>query len=214
MKPLTLSGLYVCEGTSDLPLADIIETLFLEKGVEIRLTKPDFRILAGVPKDVESRITAGLALLGFDPDIIVVHRDADGDGWERRKKEIRTAVNHAAPQIPCVVSVIPVRMTEAWLLLDETAIRRVAGKPSGKASLNLPGPKKIESEPDPKQLLKMCLLEASECTGRRRERVAKRFNEHRRQLLERVGGSEGVKTLPSWQRLLDEVDAVIAGLED
>jgi hypothetical protein len=37
-----------------------------------------------------------------------------------------------------VVCVVPVRMMEAWLLIDEMAIRRVAGNPNGRIPIELP----------------------------------------------------------------------------
>jgi hypothetical protein len=55
------------------------------------------------------------------------------------------------------VPVIPIRMTEAWLLLDEAEIRRVAGSPNGKVSLGLPKAKDVESIPDPKAQLAQTL---------------------------------------------------------
>jgi hypothetical protein len=110
------------------------------------------------------------------------------------------------------VPVIPVRMTEAWLLLDETAIRQVAGNPRGRRDLSLPAPKRVESVPDPKQLLQQCLLTAADCGGRRREQVTKRFNEHRRQLLERIDRSGPINDLPSWQQLIADIESAIEQL--
>lgn len=49
-----------------------------------------------------------------------------------------------------VVPVIPGRMTEAWLRLDEAAIRRVAGNPNGRTKLGLPKLHEVESVADPK----------------------------------------------------------------
>jgi hypothetical protein len=53
-----------------------------------------------------------------------------------------------------VVCVIPVKMTEAWLLIDEKAIREAAGNPKGRQPLNLPKPSKTEELSDPKETLK------------------------------------------------------------
>jgi hypothetical protein len=36
------------------------------------------------------------------------------------------------------IPVVPVRMTEAWLLADEFAIRSAPGNPNGTQSLDLP----------------------------------------------------------------------------
>ena len=47
------------------------------------------------------------------------------------------------------VLVIPVRMTEAWLLIDELALRRAAGNPNGRNPLDLPALKDLEALPEP-----------------------------------------------------------------
>jgi len=68
--------------------------------------------------------------------------------------------------------VIPVQMTEAWLLFDEVALRHAAGNPNGKNPLKLPELSKIEQIPNPKEILFQILREASELTARR----LKKFN--------------------------------------
>ncbi|WP_280497562.1 DUF4276 family protein [Nocardia asiatica] len=206
MSERIFSGLFVCEGTSDLPLAEIIETLFIDHGIDVRLSKPDYALLGKVAKDVASRVKAGLRLLGGPVDLVVVHRDADNAGPDERRTEITTAVRDVDDSVRSM-PVIPVRMTEAWLLLDESAIRRVAGNPRGKSNLNLPSIRKIESVPDPKQLLQQCIITASDCTGRRRDQVAKRFNEHRRQLLRSIDCSGPITNLPSWQQLVKDIES-------
>lgn len=211
MSRTIYSGLFICEGTSDQPLAEIIEALFVERGVYIRLSHPDFSLLPKVAKDVKSRVQAGIELLGGSVEVIVVHRDADGAGPDTRRLEINRAVESvygAATTVP----VIPVRMTEAWLLLDEQAIRRVAGNPRGRSEIQLPSRRQVESVADPKQLLQRCLIQAADCTGRRRDQVAKRFNEQRRQLLRQIDYSGSIKDLPSWRQLIADIDAAVAVL--
>ncbi|GAB2642595.1 DUF4276 family protein [Nocardia goodfellowii] len=205
MRHTVYSGLFVCEGTSDLPLAEIVETLFIERGADTRLSRPDYSLLGRVPKDVQSRVRAGVELMDGPVDLIVIHRDADNAGTAQRRDEITRAVTSVLPAA-AAVPVIPVRMTEAWLLLDEDAIRRVAGNPKGRNGLGLPSVRKVESVPDPKQLLQQSLLKAADCTGRRREQVAKRFNEHRRQLLQRVDWSGPISELPSWRQLIADIE--------
>lgn len=109
-----------------------------------------------------------------------------------------------------LVPVIPVRMTEAWLLLDEPAIRTVAGNPAGRASLTLPKHHEAERLPDPKSVLRQALLDAANVTGRRRERLDRRFSENRRQLLERLDPHGPVTRLTSWRDLVRSVESVIA----
>lgn len=71
------------------------------------------------------------------------------------------------------VKVVPVRMTEAWLLVDEKAIRSAADRPGGAARLALPRLSQIEALADPTAELRSALLAAADVSGRR----AKRFND-------------------------------------
>lgn len=160
------TGLFVAEGSSDAPLAGLVTDLFAEHGIRLRLQEPDFTWLK-VAKDVRSKVRTGIELAKTDFDVIVVHRDADNAGPDPRTQEIINAVTTEAAAAQ-VVPVVPVRMTEAWLLLDEAAIRQVAGNPNGRVGLKLPKPHEVESVADPKHALRQCLLTAADCTGRRR----------------------------------------------
>jgi hypothetical protein len=46
MTKRAFSGLFVCEGPSDMPLATIVETLFVERGMDMRLSTPDYSLPA------------------------------------------------------------------------------------------------------------------------------------------------------------------------
>jgi hypothetical protein len=204
----TRSGLFIAKGTSDEPLADIVEGLFFAQGVSVFLSRPDFAPLNRIPKDVHSRVRAGLRLLDGSVDVVVIHRDADNAGPQARFDEIAQAVGRVATSFE-VVPIVPIRMTEAWLLLDEGAIRQVAGTPSGRTDLGLPNVREVERLPDPKDFLRTCILKAADVTGRRREAVGKRFPQHRRQLLEKIDPSGRVSQLNGWKRLVSDVDDVI-----
>lgn len=206
------SGVFVAEGTSDAPLADLVELLFLRNGVQLNLSRPDFAPLS-VPKDVGSRVGTALALTGADVDLIVVHRDADNAGVEARLGEIENAVRGVGTRAQ-LVPVVPIRMTEAWLLLDAPAIRHIAGNPNGRASLPLPKPKEAERVADPKAVLADCILTAANVTGRKRDRLARRFGQSRRQLLERLDLDGPVVELRSWKLLVERVAEVSARLHE
>jgi hypothetical protein len=201
------TGLFVAEGSSDAPLAAIVESLFLERGFTVRLSAPDFGRLKRTPKDVRSRVGTGLALLENSADVVVVHRDADNVGVDVRLSEIEKAVQDVGQEF-ALVSVIPIRMTEAWLLLDERAIRQVAGNPNGRVKLDLPTLREVERVADPKTRLRDCLLAASGAAGRRREMFRNRFPQHRRQLLERLDPNGPVTSLKAWQTLVDAIKQV------
>lgn len=131
-------GLFVCEGSSDQPLLEIITDLFAKAGAELEARSPDFSLLGTkVGRDVASKIRAGLDLAAEAPHCIIVHRDADNAGHAARVQEIQSALtttDYGGLHIP----VVPARTTEAWLLLDEQAIRTVAENPAGRVALDLP----------------------------------------------------------------------------
>ncbi len=206
MNRRAFSGLFVCEGSSDMPLATIVETLFVERGMEMRLSTPDYSLLAEkVSNTVESRIRAGIELIGDNVDIVVIHRDADNVGPDKRRDEIFSAIGAAGTKATAL-PIIPVRMTEAWLLLDEDTIRRVAGNPRGRVKLGLPHRREVESVADPKQLLAQCIIKAADCTGRRRNQVEKRFGQHRRELLQSIDLTGDIAELPSWKQLVSDIE--------
>jgi len=57
-------------------------------------------------------------------------------------------------------------MQEAWLLLDESAIRRASGNPNEGMALTLPDPGGVECIADPKTTLHELLTRASGQAGR------------------------------------------------
>ena len=86
-------------------------------------------------------------------DLLFVHRDAESAPIEEREAEIRKALEKSSVDSVRVVCVVPVRMQEAWLLIDEAALRRAAGNPNGTQPLAMPDVQKLEELADPKQLI-------------------------------------------------------------
>jgi hypothetical protein len=214
MNERSFNGLFVAEGSSDAPLGELVESLFLARSVNIHLTRPDYSLLGErVAKDLTARLKAGTTLMAGDPDVVVFHRDVDNTDHAKRRAEMEEALT-AAESNGVLVPVIPLRMTEAWLLLDEQAIRTAAGNPNGHVRLNLPTVREVERLADPKRVLRDAIMAAADVTGRRRERLAARFSSSRRQLLERLDPSGPVTELRSWQSLIADVDAAVSCLVD
>lgn len=98
----------VCEGRSDEPLAETLQSLMLAcrpgDDIAVEVYRPE--------KATDRSVAAKLAAIAADDvyDLVFVHRDADSAGWEAREEEIRSAGEKRA------VPVIPVRMTETWAL--------------------------------------------------------------------------------------------------
>ena len=193
--------LFICEGSSDTPLVDHIQRLLIRCGQP----DPDGETwhLGG---RVADKIRQGLEAAG-GLDLLFVHRDADNAGAEARYQEIEAAVREVVQDGMSWIGVVPVRMTEAWLLLDEAAIRKVVGKPGGRAPLDLPAPEHAERVADPKERLRDALLTASGNRGRRRRRFARELPRLRRRLLQDLPIGGELERLESWTRFRDDTVA-------
>lgn len=169
--------LLVADGSSDKVLQYIINWLLREllPDTPVESFFSDPRMLGSIPTDknpLQSKIERSLNR-HLDIDILFIHRDAEREAPQNRFDEIKQAID-AITDTPPHVCVVPVRMTEAWLLIDENAIRDAASNPNGKVKLDIPPLKKIEDLPDPKKVLHELLRQASELRGRR----LKNFNVH------------------------------------
>ena len=197
---------FLGEGSSDNGIAPHIETLAAHRGIPVALTVPDLSLLGSrVGHAVPDKLRA-VRGMGGGYDLAVVHRDADRGPADDRFAEIREAVAREWPGLAHVPAV-PVRMLEAWLLLDEAAIRRVAENPNGKVPLNLPKGIRVEQIADPKAWLKESLAQASELKGRRLEQFQKRFSQHRLRLLELLDPRGTVLSLPSWRQFVTDLES-------
>ena len=198
-------AIFLADGSSDEPLGEHLEILCARRDLAVRVTTPDLRRLPIPPGHrVDDRLEAILKL-GDVPDILFVHRDAEGQEPERRFVEVAQAVARISEGLPAV-AVVPVRMTEAWLLLDEQNIRDVAGRPNSTVDLGLPPTSRVEAQPDPKSALERALDLASGLSGRKRDRFRQRFGQHRRTLLQRLDIDGPIRQLKAWQALESALD--------
>jgi hypothetical protein len=158
----------VSDGPTDANLLPIIDWCLKETG-GVTLSegrRAEFWRLPSKPESLADRMAKAIEL--FPCDVLFVHRDAEKESLHVRANEIRIA--HAElvgrrVKVPAV-SVIPVRMLEAWLCFNEQAIRKAAGNPNGTSPLELPPLKRVESRPA-KDDLNRALRTASGLTGRR-----------------------------------------------
>jgi hypothetical protein len=109
------------------------------------------------------------------------------------------------------VSVVPVRMQEAWLLHDVAAIRKAAGRPSGTEALNLPVLSRLESVADAKVLLHNAIRLGSGLSGRR----AQRFDPARRafRVADLIADWRPLRTLSAFQRLEQDTRAALRAIK-
>lgn len=200
----------LADGPSDralLPILSWLLTQLVDQTTAIQSEWADFRRLPERPPTLADRIISAVEL--FDCDLLFVHRDAEREEPIVRFQEIDEAIQTATDRGFAVasVSVVPVRMTEAWLLFDEQAIRRAAGKPRGRQPLDLPSLNRLESLPDPKSDLREALRRASGLQGRRLRRFGSRTDAS--QVSEYIDDFAPLRNLAAFRDLETRLRAVV-----
>lgn len=195
----------VADGSSDRALLPILTWLLRQfcGAIPIQAEFADLRRLPHPPKRLSERIHWSVEL--YPGDLLFVHRDAERAPIEKREAEIRKALAESPVENSVrVVCVVPVRMQEAWLLIDEAALRKAAGNPNGTQPLAMPDGQKLEALADPKQHLRDLLRQASGLRGRRLERFNWRSSAHR--VAEMIGDFGPLYKLAAFRRLAAEVE--------
>ena len=179
MKELRVT--LISDGSSDRALLPILRWVLKEQGASLPLRPEwaDTRLMRKSSPKLADKIYWGLQ--SFPCDILFVHRDAENGVPMDRKREVQAALGQVGKFeiIPPAIVVVPIRMTEAWLLFNESAIREAAGNPSGSIPLTLPSLSQLESLPDPKSTLYELLKLASELPPRRLRKFPVGQNIHR-----------------------------------
>ena len=204
----------VADGSSDRALLPVLTWLLRQhcEGIPIQPEISDLRRLRKPPRDLFQRIDKSLEL--YPCDLLFVHRDAEGEPVEKRQEEICKALERSerGKTLP-VVCVVPVRMQEAWLLIDESALKKAAENPASRQSLSMPPVKRLEDLPDPKKVLHDLLREANDPQGRRQ---LKRFNRKLSQCVQRVAEQIGdfglLRGLTAFRELEHQVASIGSAL--
>jgi hypothetical protein len=201
--PLTFTLL--SDGSSDRALIPVLRWLLLQSsGRDFSDQWADLRSLRPPPRLLSEKIRMTLTL--FPCDLLFVHRDAEGERREVRVAEIREHLQ-AAGSRQAAVCVVPVRMQESWLLIDEAAIRSAADNPRGRMPLAIPPLKRLEEVPDPKSLLWDLLSNAS---GLRPGRL-RRFDPARRihRLADLIEDFSPLRRLSAFQALEGDLQQIL-----
>ena len=196
----------VCDGRSDTSLINHIQRLLVESGAT-EANGDTWHHGGKLADKVSLALTSSSAV-----DLLFIHRDAEhprntGDRYREIESAIRE-VGYDGPWVP----VVPVRMTEAWLLLDENSIRKVAGRPRDTTDLMLPRPRDVEGILDPKDRLNSILRQASGASGRRLRRMHRELPRMRNQLLQDLELGGLLEQVPSWARFRDDTLKVLIDL--
>lgn len=201
---------FVTDGPTDRALMPILTWLLREQGVRCAI-QPEWADLGRlrVRKQLSLVERMRWAVDLYPCDLLFVHRDAEREPRQKRYAEIMQAVNElqrdhgvATP----AVCVVPVRMQEAWLLLDIQAIRWAAGNQTGRQELILPPLKGLEAIPNPKKVLHDLLREASGLRGRRLDRFD--AGERAVRVTSLIGDFSPLRALPAFSALETDLGVI------
>jgi hypothetical protein len=174
----------------------------------IRPQLADLRVLRHPPDTLTRKIQVALDL--YPCILLFVHRDCETQTVAFRQQEIKRALDDAQESSttrPAAVCVVPRRMTEAWLLISERAIRIASGNPSGLTPLTIPAIGRLEDLPDPKETLFSLLREASELHGRRLRGLRVHKLVHR--TVEFIDDFSPLRALPAFRAFEAELGSVL-----
>lgn len=197
------------DGSSDSALIPVLTWLLQAHLVDCAI-QHEWADLRRVPKSLKDTFSKRikLAVELYPCELLFIHRDAEKEPRQKRVDEIRKAKEEAGESVSVpTVCVVPVRMMEAWLLFDETALRRAAANPNGKHPLQLPDLTKLEDKPDPKELLYKLLSEASGLGSHRRKKL--RVEELVHRVAEFIDDFASLRAMPAFKALEDELKQVI-----
>lgn len=144
--------------------------------------------------------------------ILFVHADADSDPRAARAERVDPALRALGEAFGgegLGVGVIPVRMTESWLLQDGDALRAVLGTTLSDKDLGLPpSPRAVESALDPKSLLDGAFRRSRPSPRRLRQGMAP--------MLAALGEQvslQRLEALPSFAALRDDLRSAFADMK-
>lgn len=188
-----LSYLLVADGGTDRALVPIIEWAIHRLDPDVEILEPEFRKRKGPVKDFIDALDTGAM-------IVFIHRDGEAAGLATRLQEFDGVARDD------VVPVVPVRMTESWLLVDAPAIARAADKPS--AVVTTPNSNQLESIGNPKKTLEDLLLDAAGSpTGRRKKQFKRSIVERRVSVASLVNDYSALESLPAFQQFQADLAA-------
>ena len=143
----------VADGGTDRVLVPIIQWA-------IHRLDPDVEILEPAFSKRKTPLEHFLQSYNAETMLTFVHRDAESVSLQQRLQEFPQGAHNS------VIPVVPVRMSEAWILFDGRAIAQAADRPS--FHVTVPDIAELERLADPKNRLEDLLLEAAGSpTGRR-----------------------------------------------
>ncbi len=152
----------------------------------MEILEPEFRKRHGSVVDFLGTYESGVML-------VFVHRDSENVSLRQRLGEFEEIAR------PNVVPVVPVQMSEAWILFDGAAIAKAAGSPGSRVPV--PAIRDIEGISNPKERLDRLLFRAaSSPTGRRGRNFKRSIVDRRVSVAEYISDYAPLRHLPAFRR--------------
>lgn len=192
----------IADGSSDRALIPLIKLLLKE---HLLLPFEEPQLIQETKDSLAARVQD--ALEKYSLDILFIHRDAENETYEHREAEIRRSV--PLDKLDSVIFVIPIKMTEAWLLTDPVAIRCAVGNPNSLIQLHLPKAAKVE-QCQAKDVLFETLTLACELGAQRRRKFKPEKYRHR--VAELISDLNSLRLIPSFKRLEEGLIPCLAKL--
>lgn len=139
--------------------------------------------------------------------VLCVHADADAaadtDAFNYKINPAFTAVNHAQGEDVCknLVAIVPVQMTEAWMLSDKDLLKAEIGTSKNDVELGIHRSPEVYA--DPKQVIETAIRIARQDLTRRRRReltIGELYS-----LIGQKVALNTLENLPSYQKFKDAV---------
>jgi hypothetical protein len=203
----SLTVTLAADGSSDRcllhPIRWAIAHCLRDSGVES--VQPLFANVPAIP--LADRIRC--ALDQYPCDLLLIHRDAEKQDPTLRRREIHDALCELREDSAGKVPVVPVRMSEAWLLISEPAIREAAANPRGRNDLVIPRLAELESVADPKAVLRTAIMTAADASGRKRDNLRRDLPKRVHRVAELIDDYSPLRALASFQQLESDLRAAI-----
>ena len=182
----------VADGGTDRLLVPVIQWAIHRLDPDVEILEPEFRKRYGSVREFLGTYKPGGVMLIF------VHRDSENLSLQERSREFESVTRSD------VVPVVPVRMSEAWILFDGTAVAKAAGSPAPHVSV--PAIAEIESIGNPKDRLDELLLRtAGPPTGRRGRNFKRSIASRRVSVAEYISDYSPLEQLPAFRRFQDSL---------
>lgn len=175
----------VADGGTDRLLVPIIQWAVHQLDPDVEILEPQFRKRSG-------SISKFLQTYDSEVMLIFLHRDSENQTFHERLQEFESI------DASNVVPVIPVRMSEAWIIFNAEAIAQAAGYPQSLVST--PKLSEIESISDPKSRLDDLIVQAAgNPTGRTRKRLKQSMGKRRVAVSSYISDFSPLKQLHAFQ---------------